>query len=109
MSKITPGCSHLHCQPCRHCWKVNQSHVMGKVHKNIDIGNQQKKGTLSNKLNDCYMYPFAYLISCFVNFTVEIIIEMTIFVEVNYRQRLGLLPLEVCERKTCVICILISK
>lgn len=109
MSKISPGSSHLHRRPCRHRWKVNQSHVMGKVHKNIDMGNQHKKGTLSKKLNDRYMYPFAYLISCFVNFTVEIIIEMTIFIEVNYRQRLGLLPLEVCERKTCVIRILISK
>lgn len=109
MSKISPGSSHLHRRPCRHCWKVNQSHVMGKVHKNIDIGNQQKKGTLSKKLNDCYMFPYAYLISCFVNITVEITIEMTIFIEVNYSQRLGLLSLEVCERKMCVICILISK
>lgn len=49
------------------------------IHKNTDAGNQQEQDMLSKKWDDHYMLLYACSILRLVNATIEIIIEMNVF------------------------------
>lgn len=98
-----------HCKICAHDTRVSspiQVHVSKTMWVKLDlratvcvVASQESRhwesaGTdlLSKKGDEHYVFLCACLISCLVNATVEIITEMNIFIDVNYRQRLCLLP-----------------